>query len=398
VTHLGIARRGLIMAGAGIGLSAGLSGVAQATVGSSVSAPANKPSLTVFNFGAVGDGVTDDSGAFSAALKYAAANGQVIQVPGFTYAIKQPIVWVSTGDVGSPWGFQCQGATLVSSIIGGQDVISLTSVNTVRYFQLTGALKITGTGSDACGLHIAALGGSVYFYNALIGGLSVERVGEHGLFFEGNVFESTVMNSCFEDCGQNGATFAQSKGGICSAIMVIACFFAQNGNYGLCATNLDGQYGGTTDVRVYGGYCRDNQSYGFYYNNGTAGGTTIEQVGFENNCKKMAVGTPNGAHVYGMVGMQMRSCTGYSSYGGATNLLAGWFSALTYLDGCNNSSAATPNTYVVQVSGNAAGHVYMVGCNGGIQAAAGTACTWQAVNCTGSSPKGALSIRGTVTN
>ncbi len=393
-------RRGFIAAGAGLGMG-GLMGAAlpRAAQAASFGATALQPSNTtptIFNFGAVGDGVTDDSGAFAAALAYSATNGKMILVPGLAYAIKQPITWTSSGDVGRPWGLLCQGATLVSSIMNGQDVITLTSVNTVRYFQISGALKIAGSGSDGCGLHIIALSNAVYFYNALIDSLAVEGVGAHGLFLEGDVFESTIMNSYFQDCGQNGATFAQSKSGVCSAITIIGCFFNQNGKYGLAATNLDGAYGGTTDVRVYGGYCRDNQSYGFYYNNGTGGGTTIEQVGFENNCKALPVGSPGGAHVYGMVGMQMRSCTGYSSYGGATNLLAGWFSALTYLDGCNNWSAATPNTSVVQVNGSASGHVYMVGCSGGITAANGTACTWEAVNCTGSSPKGSLNIRGTV--
>src|SRR5258708_18214986 len=74
----------------------------------------------------------------------------------------------------------------------------------------------------------------------------------------------------------------------------------------MAAVNFDADYGGTTDVRVYGGYCRENQSYGFYYNNGTSGGAAITQVGFENNCKSLAPGDANGAHVYGMVAMQLR--------------------------------------------------------------------------------------------
>jgi hypothetical protein len=183
---------------------------------------------------------------------------------------------------------------------------------------------------------------------------------------------------------------------------VIGCFFNQNGQYGLCCTSLDSQYGGCTDVRVYGGYCRDNQSYGFYYNNGTAGGTTVEQVGFENNCKGMSPGAPNGAHVYALSSMQMRSCSGYSSYGGATNLLAGWFNGLCYLDGCDNWSAATTKTYVVQINGSSDGHVVMNGCAGGLQVVAGSGCTWQANNCTGACPKSntagvsQLTIRGSI--
>jgi hypothetical protein len=400
VGELSIERRRLLGAGAALGvgglIAAGRSANAAAVNGQ------GHASLSIFDFGAVGDGITDDSAAFSAALQASAAQGRMVIVPGYTYAIKQTITFNSTADVGKPWGFMCQGATLQSQITTHGDVISLISNNTVRYFQLTGALKITGSGSDGDGLHIYAPGSSIYFYNALIDGLSVEAVGGDGLVFEGNVFESSVMNSYFQDCGRNGATFAQSKGGICSAISLIGCFFSQNGNYGMAATNFDGTYGGTTDVRVYGGYCRDNQSYGFYYNNGTGGGTTIEQVGFENNCRSMTPGSPNGAHVYGLVGMQMRSCTGYDMNGGATYLLSGWFSALTLLEGCSQDSggqmAATGKSRVVQVNGNSAGHVLMVGCSGGLDVAIGSTCTWQAQNCAGPSPFGALNIRGTMAN
>jgi hypothetical protein len=98
--------------------------------------------------------------------------------------------------------------------------------------------------------------------------------------------------------------------------------------------------------------------------------------------------------------MQMRSCSGYNIYGGATYLLRGWFSGLTYLDGCSQDAggqvAATGKSRVVQVDGNSAGHVLMNACNGGLDVVSGTTCTWQAQNCTGSSPLGALSVRNTV--
>ncbi len=398
--ELAIERRRLLGAGAALGVGSFVAAGRRASAATVVGQ--NHATLSIFDFGAVGDGVTDDSAAFSAALKASAAQGQMVIVPGFTYAIKETISFSSNADVGKPWGFLCQGATLSSQIATRGDVISLTSNNTVRYFQLTGALKITGSGSDGAGLHIAALGGTIYFYNSLIDGLSVEAVGGDGLVFEGNVFESTVMNSYFQDCGKNGATFAQSKGGVCSAIALIGCFFNQNGNYGMAATNFDGTYGGTTDVRVYGGYCRDNQNYGFYYNNGTAGGTTIEQVGFENNCRSMQPGSSNGAHVYGLVGMQMRSCTGYNMNGGATYLLRGWFSSLTLMEGCSQDSggqmAATGKSRLVQVNGNSAGHVLLVACSGGLDVAGGSGCTWQAQNCMGPSPLGILNIRGALAN
>jgi len=397
-----IARRRLIAGGTALGIASGVAVAATRPAQALGVVPSsfNHATKSVFDFGAVGDGVTDDSAAFIAALNFSASQGQVVLVPGFNYAIKEPIVWSSSNDIGKPWGFISQGATLLSRITTGRPVISLTSNNTVRYFQLTGGMKIQGGGGESDGLHIYALGGSVFFYNAMIDGLSVEAVGKDGLVFEGNVFETTIMSSYFQDCGQNGATFAQSHGGVCSAILAVGCFFNQNGNYGLCATNYDAYYGGTTDVRVYGGYCRDNQSYGFYYNNGTSGG--IEQVGFENNCKSMGPGSANGAHVYGLVAVMMRACSGYNEYGGATYLLNGWFSGLTYLEGCGQAAggamAATGMSRLVNINGSNTGHVLMVACNGGVNVASGTACSWEARNCSGTSPLGTLSVRATVTS
>jgi polygalacturonase len=392
-------RRGFFAAGAALGV-VGLSAVGRAQAATTVKAAATaKAGPSIFDFGAAGDGVTDDSAAFSKALLAAATTGQVVAVPGVTYAIARPITFVSSTNVGAPWGLQCAGATLLSKITTGEDVMSLTSNNTVRYFRLTGGMKIAGSGSDGNGLHIFAPGGSVWFYNATIDGLSVEGVGGHGLLFEGNVFESTVLNSYFQDCKKNGATFAQSKGGVCSAINLIGCFFNQNIGNGLSATNFDSPYGGTTDIRVYGGYCRDNQGYGFYYNNGT-GGAAIDQVGFENNCRALSPGDQNGAHVYGLSRVTMRNCSGYNMYGGATYLLRGWFNGLTVLDSCSQDAggamAASGLSRLVQIDGSSTGNVLMRACSGGIALKSGTTCGWQAENCSGPTPTGTLSIRTTV--
>src|SRR5258708_31369066 len=171
-------------------LAAGSALAAAGVAGSGPSASAlttTKTQPTIFDFGAKGDGITDDSAAFNAALNAAATKGQVIVVPSFTYAIANPIKFSSTTNVGQPWGLAGQGATLLSKITNGSDVMSLTSNNTVRYFML-GGLKIQGSGSDGNGLHISALSSSIYFYNAKIEGLYVGGVGKHSLLFEGGVF------------------------------------------------------------------------------------------------------------------------------------------------------------------------------------------------------------------
>lgn len=391
-------RRNLLVAGAAIA-AAGVPALLAQT--KSAAAATLKPNRTVFDFGAVGDGVTDDSAAFTAALQYAASTGSIILVPGNKYAIKRPIKHHITNVQGNPWGFQAQGATLLSSITTGENVISIGAANTVRYFQITGGLKIVGSGSDGNGLHLYCYSGGWYFYNCLIDNLYVERVGQNGLFFDGNVFETTISNSYFQDCGKNGALFAHHNGGVCSAITCIGCFFNQNGQYGMCATTLDGQWGGTTDVRVYGGYCRDNKSYGFYYNNGTSPGAAIDQVGFENNCKSLSPGDPNGAHVFAYVRMNMRNCTGYNQNGGATYLLRGWFSDLVSLQGCSQDAggamAATGKSRLLRLDGATGAHACIDCSFGGLDVVNPT-CTWEATACKGPSPLGPLKLNKSFTN
>lgn len=378
-------------------------GLALADSARAAQVPAGRrESPTIFDFGAAGDGVTDDSAAFSKALNMAATQGRTVIVPGFTYAIARPIVWDSIGNVGHTWGLQCQGAHLVSRMRKGESVLSLRAKHTVRYLRLTGGLTITGSGADGHGVHFFSAGGNnENLYNATIEGLSVERMGGHGLLFEGNVFESVIVNSFFQDCRKNGATFANSKGGICSAIMTIGCFYNQNGEHGLATINFDGPYGGPTDVRVYGGYCRDNKNYGFSYNNGT-GGAALEQVGFENNCRELKPGDPNGAHVYGQSAMHLRNCVGYNQGGGSTYLLRGWFNGLTVLDGCSQDAGgemeASGKSRLVQVNGDGKGHVLVSRCHGGIDVVGGSACTWAAVNSTGPSPRGELDVRGSTSS
>jgi len=240
----------------------------------------------IFEFGARGDGTTDDSAAFKQALQVAAKEMRKVVVPAVTYGIHHTIAFTSTAHTSRQWGLDCQGAVLLSTVSGGD-----------------------------------------------------------GLRLEGNAFECQVLNSYFQDCGENG---------------------------------------GATDVRVIGGYCRENKLYGFYYNNGTAQGASIQQVGFENNCKSKSPGDPTGAHIFAQTCMQVRDCAGYNEFGGATYLLRGYFSALTTLDDCSQTSGgamkATGKTRLVQVNGPASGHVVMRECVGGLDVASGSSAGRQKVN------------------
>jgi len=391
-------RRSFLTRGSGIAL-AGAATTAVLTANSSRANAAAKTTPTVFDFGAVGDGSTDDSDAFTKALYFAAQNGVTVVVPGGNYAIAKTCGFWSQGDVGAAWGLQCQGATLLSRIGDGTDVMQLQSSHTVRYFRLTGGLSIKGSGGDGNGLHVVSYGGDKFFYNFLIDGLSVEGAGLNGALFEGDVFEFTVANSYFQDNHFNGMTLANSKGGVVSTVNLNNCFFNQNHNIGMACVDFDSQWGGPTDVRVYGGYARDNQNYGFWYNNGT-GQAAIHQVGFENNCRSLSPGDPNGAHVFAYVSVKMRDCAGYNQGGGATYLLKGWFSGASIIDGCIQGAgaamAATGASRLVHIDGTRGGNVLMSGSGGGFDTNPGCGVTWQANGCGGPSPVGDLDVTRSV--
>lgn len=391
-------RRSFLATGTGL-VAVGAPTTAALTGGSRPAYAGSRTSPNVYDFGAVGDGNTDDSAAFSKALQYAAANGVLVTVPAGTYGIANTVTYNSAGDVGVTWGLRCEGAVLRSLITNGSDVMSFTSSNIVRYFRLIGGMTIVGNGGEGNGIHIKVLANVPSFYNFLIEGVSVERCGQNGGLFEGNVFECAVENSYFQDNGQDGFMLANHSGGVISTVHFINCYFNQNGRYGLSTASFDGTYGGPQDVRVYGGYCRQNKSYGFYYNNGD-GTYWIHQVGFENNCTGLQPGDPEGAHVYSLINMNMRDCVGFDMGGGATYLLKGVWSQLCCLDGCaawsGGAMAQTGATRLVQINGNSNAHVVMSQCGGGFDGVAGCGVTWEAINCSGPSPIGPLNLRGTL--
>ena len=93
-------RRNFFTAGAVATAAAGL-----ATVGATGSAQASATGLTtIYDFGAKGDGSTDDGPAFNAALQWAAQNMRQVLVPGAVYAIRTPIAWASQSTMNSPAG------------------------------------------------------------------------------------------------------------------------------------------------------------------------------------------------------------------------------------------------------------------------------------------------------
>lgn len=365
--------------------------------------------LTVFNFGAHGDAVTDDGPAFSTALSYASANNAIIVIPPATYKINTPISFVQTSvGNGGPWGFLGLGATLLSGIVSPtQDVVYLeaSSATNMQWFQWKGGTKITGTGSERHGIYMIAASNSTNFYNFCLEGIAVQGVGGDGFNMTGNVFEFTVIDCHPQKNNGNGITVAclssNSTLKVASTINIQDCYITQNGLNGGNFTISGALFGGTADVRICGGYCRNNFGYGFFFNNGMAGYGSMNGVRMENNSANLAPGDPAAAHVFCQGAGALTNCLSTGGPNGSTFLIRGFFynQGPLVLTACDiqpyGTLASTGSARLVQVNGTAQGVVIMYGCGGGFTTN-GTGVTWISSFGQGAYPGGSLPPTATI--
>lgn len=367
---------------------------------------------TVFDYGAKGDGVTDDSGAFRSALAASLTNQQPVLVPAAAYKINSTIQLTINSSTYRPWGLVGQGATLISGITNGTDLMQIVNpvgsvVYDVRYLQISN-LKFEGSGAlngqflDGYGLRLIAQDGQkTDIYDCAFEDLIFDSLGADGMMLDGNIFETSIEQCNFQRC-TNGLSCMHDNNnggsiGVCSSISVTDCMFIQNRNYGLQCGIIGTQFGGCTDVTVTGGYFRQNGNYGAYWNNGMS--RCMEDVGFEDNCTSLAQGNSTGAHVYAGVNASMKNCTGWVNNNQSNYLLRVYAMAQMHLVDCghNNEGNSSP-VGLVLLGGTSSGFLWMEGCNApvGLAYDSGNAAVWRANNCTGTSPIGNLNETGQV--
>lgn len=365
---------------------------------------------TIFSFGAKGDGITDDSEALTKAIAASYAGGGPVLVPAATYLIAHTIAFTTNAHCSTPWGLIGQGATLLSGITNGSDVIRLTAGTgrlagvpyQARYLCVSG-LNISGTGKDGNAIQLIAENGHTQdFYNCAFNGLVLQNMGGDGLLLNGNIFESSIDDCNFSQ-NHNGLSCMHNYNGgrdegVCSSISVSNCMFIKNRNYGLNVGIIGTQYGGATDVTVVGGYFRENGSYGAYWNNGMS--HAMQNVGFENNCTSLRANDPSGAHVYAAMNAKLRDCAAWTNHGGSTNLLRGRFQGTAVLSNCLHTWEGGPadanQLGLVRINGTMSGFVLMNECGGNVFTEKGNQAGWRAVNSAGYSPLGPLNPYGTV--
>ena len=120
----------------------------------------NGAPLSVLDYGCAGDGVTDDTSAFQAALDAAQSLGKALYVPSGTYLITASLTCVEPIKMFGEWGIKNNGSTVIQ-YNGTGDCLTLGDTSTTnpsvpyhKYgFEISG-LQIVGSTGSASGLVI----------------------------------------------------------------------------------------------------------------------------------------------------------------------------------------------------------------------------------------------------
>jgi hypothetical protein len=351
-----LSRRAVFAGGAGAALAA----AAQAASGQVPAVAAERR-----EFGAVGDGVADDTDAVERAFAAALAGRRasfVSLAPGryrVTRTIRIRTAPRPDGNITHPSGIAGAGATIVSAIADGSPVIAIECAATLRYFRLDG-LKIQGSGREGNGLSVSCEKRGAYFYNFCLRDLVIEGCGGDGLRLVGNVFEGQIFNSYLRDNGRNGATFSHgAEDTVLSAVHVFGCVFGGNGRNGADLV------GGAADVGFHGCYFLLNKRFGL---SAETGCTLLSHCGFENNHMAAADFERGDAGLRLMVFGTLIGCTSYSIHK-QTHLVRAFVTDRLVMIGCRGQGGGQARrARLAKLDGKAPAAVSVIGCRGGIDA------------------------------
>ncbi|MCW0234165.1 MAG: glycoside hydrolase family 55 protein [Ferrovibrio sp.] len=314
-----------------------------------------KRMLSVADFGAVGDGVADDTAALQAALDRVSANGGTfIDIPPGTYKVTATLNIAFAQDSAAHVGILSHGAILQSAITDGSPLLQVISNAVVRFFMIEG-LQIRGNGQEGHGLVLRADNQAVFLYNICLRDVFIEGCGGDGCQILGNIFESQIDNSFFRQ-NRNGLSMGNSTGGgILSAIHLYGCVFGQNREVGCLMVN------DATDAGFHGCYFLENGSWGANCPNGF---TLMSNCGFENNWMSAGSFAAGNAGVAFQNFGNMIACSATSRHY-QTHLVKGYVTSIFAMSGCFRAGVETAGTmHLSDLSGTPGGRASIVSCNG----------------------------------
>ena len=228
-------------------------------------APDHATGLSARQFGAVGDGVADDTAALQAALDAVFdpsddAAGLLVIPPG-DYRITRSLHFTMRENCGQQRRVSAYGARLRPAIPDGGHVLHIGSAAYWHFIVIEG-LAIAGSGNEGHGLYLECDHAVHSLYNLCLRDLAVTGCGGDGCRLYGNVFESQLIGCAFHGNGGNGATLAHSPhGGVLSSIQLFGCAFDGNEAHG---AEIVRAY----DVGFHGCSFRRNGRFGLLATNG----------------------------------------------------------------------------------------------------------------------------------
>lgn len=311
--------------------------------------------LSAANFGAVGDGIADDTDALQNALDAALNNApsSCLHIPPGRYVVTRTLrvdyTKTGSGNVVHPHGILARGATLQSRISNGDDVLRITSMATARFLLIEG-LSVRGNRAEGHGLSLDCNREGAYLYNLCLRDVAVENCGGNGLHMVGNIFEGQIFNSYFRDNAGSGAVMGHGDaGGVLSAFHIFGCVFGGNQVHGAALVNT------ANDVSFHGCYFLENGRFGMSAGNGCP---LLTHCGFENNHMSA------GSKAAGDAGLNVSNfatligCTGHSIRN-QTHLAKSFVIGNLTMIGCMSSGSR-----LATVQSDGRGRVTMIGCRG----------------------------------
>lgn len=325
--------------------------------------PDSPDGLSARQFGAVGDGMADDTDALQAALEATFAapdnvSGALVIPPG-TYKISRTLRFTQRENSGQLRRITADGARLLSTMRDGEHVLHLRSA-AIWHFVIIEGLEIAGSGDDGHGLYMECDSGAAGLYNFCLRDLVVQGCGGDGCRIYGDLFESQLVNCTFRNNRNNGTTLAHSPhGGVLSSIHLFGCALDGNDGHG---AEIVRSY----DVGFHGCTFRRNGRYGLFASNGVE---LVLNCHFENN-HRLAFDFANGG-----AGMALRryatliGCTSHST-ANQTDLLdadlSGSFARLVMV-GCRASGAGPAAAAgLARLRGARTVDATLIGCRGAV--------------------------------
>jgi len=362
-------RRELFAAGTGAFIAATPAGAAaRDLVKTSPATAQNTRTISVMDFGATGNGKTDDTAALQAALlatfqtdEKGNLGGRLLIIPPGAYVVNRTLaVSLQKHEQNQPTQqttIRGHGAILLSNIEDGSNVLEISSHATARFLLIDG-LTIQGRGHEGNGLTLDVDRERAYLYNFCLRDFIAQGCGGDGLSMVGNIFESQIFNSYFRDNKGNGARMGHGpNGGILSAIHLFGCVFGGNGKNGVALVRK------ACDVAFHGCYFLENGNFGV---SAPSGCTLLSNCGFENNHMSAEDFHSGDAGVRLQVFGTLIGCTAYSIHK-QTHLLRAFITNQLVMIGCTASGGGdAKGARLAKLQSNRYGTATIVGCQGGV--------------------------------